>query len=323
MAVQNNPRITEQLEAWVKENKGHAVLGTTAQYIPALGKVDPGKLGICMIDEDGHYYCAGDTDKEFTLQSISKALTFLALSHHYGLEFVLERVDVEPTGEAFNSIVPFEIHRPNKPFNPFINAGAITISSLLPGQNAQKKFDYLKGFLEELLGHPIEIDKEVYDSEWATSHRNRALAYYLKEANFLELEVEEALDIYISQCSIKVSVKDLALLGLILAYDGYNPITKVKHFSEEIAQVTKVLMVTCGMYNSSGNFAAHVGIPAKSGVSGGIMAAVPPKLHSQTYEFRAGAGIGVYAPAIDVQGNSAAGTMMLRQISKEWDLSIF
>ncbi|MDE0584260.1 glutaminase A, partial [Planococcus sp. A6] len=242
---------------------------------------------------------------------------------HYGLDFVLERVDVEPTGEAFNSIVPFEIHRPNKPFNPFINAGAITISSLLPGRNGQKKFEFLKGFLEELLGHPIEIDKEVYDSEWATSHRNRALAYYLKEANFLELEVEEALDIYISQCAIKVSVKDLALLGLILAYDGYNPITKVKHFSEEIAQVTKVLMVTCGMYNSSGNFAAHVGIPAKSGVSGGIMAAVPPKLHSQTYEFRAGAGIGVYGPAIDVQGNSAAGTMMLRQISKEWDLSIF
>ncbi|MFC4713227.1 glutaminase A [Planococcus dechangensis] len=323
MAVQKNLRITEQLEAWVNDNKGHAVLGTTAQYIPALGKVDPGKLGICMIDEDGNYYCAGDTDVEFTLQSISKALTFVALSHHYGLEFVLERVDVEPTGEAFNSIVPFEIHRPNKPFNPFINAGAITISSLLPGQNAQKKFAYLKGFLEELLGHPLEIDKEVYDSEWATSHRNRALAYYLKEAKFLELEVEEALDIYISQCSIKVSVKDLALLGLILAYDGYNPITKVKHFSEEIAQVTKVLMVTCGMYNSSGNFAAHVGIPAKSGVSGGIMGAVPPKLHSQTYEFRAGAGIGVYGPAIDVQGNSAAGTMMLRQISKEWDLSIF
>lgn len=321
--MQNNSRITEQLEAWVKENKGHAVLGTTAQYIPALGKVDPGKLGICMIDEDGHYYCAGDTDTEFTLQSISKALTFVALSCHYGLDFVLERVDVEPTGEAFNSIVPFEIHRPNKPFNPFINAGAITISSLLPGRNGQKKFEFLKGFLEELLGHPIEIDKEVYDSEWATSHRNRALAYYLKEANFLELEVEEALDIYISQCAIKVSVKDLALLGLILAYDGYNPITKVKHFSEEIAQVTKVLMVTCGMYNSSGNFAAHVGIPAKSGVSGGIMAAVPPKLHSQTYEFRAGAGIGVYGPAIDVQGNSAAGTMMLRQISKEWDLSIF
>lgn len=140
--MQNNPRITEQLEAWVKENKGHAVLGTTAQYIPALGKVDPGKLGICMIDEDGHYYCAGDTDTEFTLQSISKALTFIALSCHYGLDFVLERVDVEPTGEAFNSIVPFEIHRPNKPFNPFINAGAITISSLLPGQNAQKSLSF-------------------------------------------------------------------------------------------------------------------------------------------------------------------------------------
>nr|WP_269148237.1 glutaminase [Planococcus antarcticus] len=321
--MQSTSRIQEQLEAWVEDNKGHAVLGTTAQYIPALGKEDPSQLGICMVDDDGNYYCAGDTDKEFTLQSISKALTFIALSCHYGLEFVLERVDVEPTGEAFNSIIPFEIHRPNKPFNPFINAGAITISALLPGQTGQKKYEFLLHFLEELVGHPLELDKEVYDSEWQSSHRNRALAYYLKEAKFLEIEVEEALDIYIRQCAIKVSTRDLALIGLIIAYDGFNPITKVKHFSEEIAQVAKVLMVTCGMYNSSGNFAAHVGIPAKSGVSGGIMAAVPPKLHSQTYEFRAGAGIGVYGPAIDVQGNSAAGTMMLRQISKEWDLSIF
>lgn len=321
--MQRNPHIQEQLEAWIEENRGHAILGTTAQYIPALGKVDPSRLGICMVDEDGHYYCAGDTDQEFTLQSISKALSFIAVCCHYGLEFALERVDVEPTGEAFNSIIPFEIHRPNKPFNPFINAGAITVSALLPGQTSQKKYEYLLEFLEGLVGHPLEMDREVYDSEWKSSHRNRALAYYLKEANFLEIEVEEALDIYIRQCAIKISTKDLALIGLIIAYDGFNPITKEKHFSDEIAQVAKVLMVTCGMYNSSGNFAAHVGIPAKSGVSGGILAAVPPKLHSQTYEFRAGAGIGVYGPAIDVQGNSAAGTMMLRQISKEWDLSIF
>ncbi|MTD30967.1 glutaminase [Planomicrobium sp. YIM 101495] len=321
--MQNNPHIQEQLEKWVEENRGHVVLGTTAQYIPALGNEDPAQLGICMIDEEGNYYAAGDTEKEFTLQSVSKALSFIAVCCHYGLDYVLERVDVEPTGEAFNSIIPFEIHRPNKPFNPFINAGAITVSALLPGQTPQKKFQFLLEFLEKLVGHPLEMDQEVYDSEWQTSHRNRALAYYLKEANFLDIEVEEALDIYISQCAIKINVKDLALIGLIIGYDGYNPITKERHFSDDIAQVVKVLMVTCGMYNSSGNFAAHVGIPAKSGVSGGILAAVPPKLHSQTYAFRAGAGIGVYGPAIDVQGNSAAGTMMLKQISKEWDLSIF
>lgn len=321
--MRDNPHIQEQLEKWVEENRGHVVLGTTAQYIPALGNEDPAQLGICMIDEEGNYYAAGDTEKEFTLQSVSKALSFIAVCCHYGLDYVLERVDVEPTGEAFNSIIPFEIHRPNKPFNPFINAGAITVSALLPGQTPQKKFQFLLEFLEKLVGHPLEMDQEVYDSEWQTSHRNRALAYYLKEANFLDIEVEEALDIYISQCAIKMNVKDLALIGLIIGYDGYNPITKERHFSDDIAQVVKVLMVTCGMYNSSGNFAAHVGIPAKSGVSGGILAAVPPKLHSQTYAFRAGAGIGVYGPAIDVQGNSAAGTMMLKQISKEWDLSIF
>lgn len=321
--MRDNPHIQEQLEKWVEENRGHVVLGTTAQYIPALGNEDPAQLGICIIDEEGKVYAAGDTEKAFTLQSVSKALSFIAVCCHYGLDYVLERVDVEPTGEAFNSIIPFEIHRPNKPFNPFINAGAITVSALLPGQTPQKKFQFLLGFLEKLVGHPLEMDQEVYDSEWQTSHRNRALAYYLKEANFLDIEVEEALDIYISQCAIKMTVKDLALIGLIIGYDGYNPITKERHFSDDIAQVVKVLMVTCGMYNSSGNFAAHVGIPAKSGVSGGILAAVPPKLHSQTYAFRAGAGIGVYGPAIDVQGNSAAGTMMLKQISKEWDLSIF
>lgn len=315
--------ITSKLTQWVEENRSHTILGETAKYIPALAKQDPNQLGICIMDHKGELYCAGDTDVQFTLQSISKILSFIAVCHHHGLEHVLDVVDVEPTGEAFNSIIPFEIHRPGKPFNPLINAGAIKVSAILPGETTSEKYEYLLSFLEQFIGKRLEIDEEVYESEWKTAHRNRALAYYLTESNQLELSVEEALEIYIRQCSISISLQDLAKIGLVIAYDGYDPIEEKQLFSKEIARIAKVLMVTCGMYNSSGKFAAYVGIPAKSGVSGGILASVPPKWHSDEEAFRKGCGIAVFSPAIDVSGNSAAGTMLLRHLSNEWDFSIF
>lgn len=318
-----NPIILEQLETWVEENRSHTILGATAKYIPALANQDPNQLGICIIDHEGEIYEAGDVDGEFTLQSVSKILSFIAACDHHGLDYVLERVNVEPTGEAYNSIIPFEIHRPNKPFNPLINAGAITVSAILPGETVAEKYENLLAFLEKFIGKRLSMDVEVYQSEWKTAHRNRALAYYLAESNQLELEVEEALEIYIRQCSICITLQDLAKIGIIIAFDGFDPILQKQIFSKEVARVAKVLMVTCGMYNSSGEFAAHVGIPAKSGVSGGILAAVPPKWHSDELAFRRGCGIAVFSPAIDSVGNSTAGTMLLKQISKEWDFSIF
>ncbi|MCH1626883.1 glutaminase [Fredinandcohnia quinoae] len=318
-----NPKILEQLESWIEDNRSHTILGATAKYIPALANQDPNQLGICIMDHEGELYEVGDVNVEFTLQSVSKILSFIAACDHHGLDYVLDKVNVEPTGEAFNSIIPFEIHRPNKPFNPLINAGAITVSAILPGENIPAKYDNLLAFLEKFIGKRLYMDVEVYESEWKTAHRNRALAYYLAESNQLELEVEEALEIYIRQCSISISLQDLAKIGLVIAYDGFDPISKKQIFSKEIARVAKVLMVTCGMYNSSGDFAAHVGIPAKSGVSGGILAAVPPKWHSDEQAFRKGCGIAVFSPAIDSNGNSTAGTMLLKQLSREWDLSIF
>lgn len=317
-----NKIVMSQLEKWVEENRSHIILGETAQYIPALAKQDPNQLGICIMDHKGETYQAGDTNCRFTLQSISKILSFIAVCHHLGLEHVLELVDVEPTGESFNSIIPFEIHRPGKPFNPLINAGAIKISSILPGDSIDEKLEKFQLFLEQFIGKKLVLDDEVYHSEWKTAHRNRALAYYLKESNQLELDVEQALDIYIRQCSLCVNLEDLAKIGLIIAYDGFDPVAKKQIFSKEIARIAKVLMVTCGMYNSSGKFAAYVGVPAKSGVSGGILASVPPKWHCEK-TFRKGCGISVYSPAIDISGNSTAGTMLLKQISKEWDFSIF
>ncbi|MGN1400729.1 MAG: glutaminase [Bacillus sp. (in: firmicutes)] len=318
-----NQIILSQLQQWVDENRSHTVLGEPAQYIPALAKQDPNQLGICIMDHQGETYLAGDTDVTFTLQSISKILAFMALCHHDGIDKVLEHVDVEPTGEAFNSIIPFEIHRPGKPFNPLINAGAIKVSAMLPGETPADKYDYLLNFLEVLVEKRLTMDEEVYESEWKTAHRNRALAYYLKESNQLDIEVEEALDIYLRQCSICITLEDLAKIGLIIAYDGYDPVRKKQIFSEEVARITKVLMVTCGMYNSSGKFAAYVGVPAKSGVSGGILASVPPKWHSASDSFRNGCGIAVFSPSIDISGNSTAGTMLLKHISKKWDFSIF
>lgn len=318
-----NKIIVSQLEQWVEENRSHIILGETAKYIPALAEQDPNQLGICIMDHLGDVYFAGDTANTFTLQSISKILTFIAVCHHHGIEHVLDIVDVEPTGESFNSIIPFEIHRPGKPFNPLINAGAIKVSSILPGETTQDKYNYLVNFLEQFIDNKLEMDEEVYQSEWKTAHRNRALAYYLKESNQLELEVEDALDIYIRQCSISISLENLAKIGLIISYDGFDPVNKKQIFSSEVARIAKVLMVTCGMYNSSGKFAAYVGIPAKSGVSGGILAAVPPKWHSAEENFRNGCGIAVFSPAIDSSGNSAAGTMLLKHIAKEWDFSIF
>ncbi|KIL53162.1 glutaminase [Jeotgalibacillus campisalis] len=315
--------VYEQLQLWVEENRSHTMLGATAQYIPALAEQEPNQLGICIMDYDGDTYLAGETDVNFTLQSVSKIISFVALCHFKGMDFVLDKVDVEPTGEAFNSIIPFEIHRPGKPFNPLINAGAITVASMLPGDTPDEKFERFILFVEGMIGRRLELNEEVYQSEWKTAHRNRALAYYLKESNLLELDVEEALEIYIRLCSISIGLKDLSKIGLVIAHDGYDPVEKQQIFSSDVARIAKVLMVTCGMYNSSGKFAAHVGLPAKSGVSGGILASVPPKWHSEEKAFRKGCGIAVFGPAIDAHGNSAAGTMLLRQLSAEWDLSIF
>ncbi|KIL49232.1 glutaminase [Jeotgalibacillus soli] len=195
-------------------------------------------------------------------------------------------------------------------------------SHTMLGETVEQKYEGFLSFIETLIGHRLEMDHKVFQSELETSHRNRALAYYLKDSMLLELEVEEALDIYIRQCSICIGLKDLAKIGLVIAHDGADPITKKLIFAKDIARIAKVLMVTCGMYNSSGKFAAHVGIPAKSGVSGAILAAVPPKWHLEE-AFRNGCGIAVFAPAIDPHGNSTAGTMLLRRISAEWNFSIF
>ncbi|RBW67248.1 glutaminase, partial [Bacillus taeanensis] len=270
-------QMIDSLDKWVKHYRLFTAKGQCANYIPALGKADPSKLGICIAGQDGNVVKSGDWEATFTLQSISKVISFIAACLDCGISYVLERVDMEPTGDAFNSIIRLEMHKPGKPFNPMINAGAITVASLLQGESPQIKLESLYTLLEKMLGKRPPINEEVFQSEWQTAHRNRALAYYLKGTGFIESEVDIALEVYLKQCSIEVNTEDIALIGLILANNGYHPIRKEQIIPKQVARLTKSLMLTCGMYNASGKFAAFVGMPAKSGVSGGIMTLVPPR----------------------------------------------
>lgn len=318
----NNHNINQLAAEWVEQFRSFAKEGQCASYIPALAEKDPNQLAISIIGTNNDEMKAGETTELFTLQSVSKVVTFILACMERGLPYVLERVDVEPTGDTFNSIIRLESHQPGKPFNPMINAGAITVSSMLDGNSPQEKVSKILCFLEQMVGKKLKVNEEVYQSESQTANRNRSLAYYLMDSGFLDCPVEEALEVYLKQCAIEVNVSDLAMIGLVIANDGYHPLTKTQLFPKQVAKLAKALMVTCGMYNASGKFAAFIGLPAKSGVSGAILAAVPSHAGLDS-PFPAGCGIGIYGPAIDDIGNSVAGVNLLKHIATEWNMNIF
>ncbi|BAC12826.1 glutaminase [Oceanobacillus iheyensis] len=315
--------LQDYVDNWVNFYQKQTDEGKVASYIPRLEHADPNALGISIIGKNGTVIRSGDTDLEFSIQSISKVLSFIVACMERGLSYVLQRVDVEPTGESFNSIMHLEINQPKKPFNPLVNSGAITVSSLLNGRTSDQKLEPLYQLLEKILGHRPEIDVEVYVSERDTSMRNRAIGYYLLEEGYLESDLSITLETYFKHCSLNVTVDDLAMIGLVLSNDGVHPNTDEPLIPKQIARVAKSLMLTCGMYDASGKFASYVGIPAKSGVSGGILAVVPPRVRDQNLPFLEGCGIGVFGPALDKQGNSIAGIKLLRHIANQWDLSLF
>lgn len=320
---QKNDQNAKLIDEWITHFRPFTSQGKNASYIPALEKANSLHLGISIIEPNGTVIRSGDWEVTFTLQSISKVISFIVACMHHGTPYVLERVDLEPTGDPFDSIIRLEIHKHGKPFNPMINAGAITVSSILPGKTPKAKLQSVLTLMEKMVGKPFTYNEEVFRSESETANRNRALAYYLKETGYLEMDVEEALEVYLKQCSIEVNTEDIALMGLVLANDGYHPIRKEQILPKEIARLAKSLMLTCGVYNNSGRFAAFIGIPAKTGVSGGIMAAVPPRVRQEESPLLQGCGIGIYGPAIDEYGSSVAGVLLLEKIANTWDLSIF
>ncbi|MGG7058396.1 glutaminase A [Clostridium nigeriense] len=301
------------LNTLVEKNREYGKEGKLASYIPALLEANPNDLGIYLVDSRGKEYYSGEYDKKFTMQSISKIVTLILAIRDNGRYNVFKKVDVEPTGMGFNSIVNLEASDTGKPYNPMINAGAIVTTSLIDGKDVEERFEKILDFMKAVTNNDkITVNESVYLSEKETGNRNRALAYFMKSTGALEGDVEEILDLYFKQCSIELTARDLARFGAVLANDGVIPWTNEKIIPKEVCRIVKTIMVTCGMYDASGEFAVNVGIPAKSGVGGGIIATVPRKY-----------GIGIYGPALDDRGNSIAGINLIKDLSQELDLSIF
>ncbi|MBE7021342.1 MAG: glutaminase A [Ruminococcaceae bacterium] len=287
--------------------------GKVATYIPELAKADPNEFGICTISLDYGISGVGDYKKSFTMQSIVKAIILLRALEDKGEAGVRKLVGVEATGKPFDAFNYSDQDLKSEHINPMINAGAIALCTLIDGENYRDKFQRLLDLTRKISGNPdLDIDEAVYKSEKATGNKNRALTYMLKAYGIINEDAEEVLDCYFRACSIKVTSVDLARIGLVLANGGNDPITGERIFDKKHAKYINAVLMTCGMYDGSGEFAITVGVPAKSGVGGGIMAVVPNRM-----------GIGIYSPALDKKGNSCAGIKALELLSKELELSIF
>lgn len=290
---------------YLKNNEGEI-----ATYIPELGKANPAHFGISLATKDGRIFETGDSDQLFTIQSISKPFTYGMALEAFGQEKVSKHVGVEPSGDAFNSI---ELESgTNRPFNPMVNAGAITVSSLLYQYYGDEALEIMLKRFSDAAGRELSVDEAVYESEARTGHRNRAIAHLLLNFGMVDENIEPALDLYFKQCSILVNCKDLAVMSATLSNLGKNPVTSKEVY--EISSVRNMLsiMLTCGMYDYSGQWAYNVGIPAKSGVSGGVTAVVNRQL-----------GLASYSPKLDSRGNSCRGIEACISLTNELGLHAF
>ncbi|WP_411344051.1 glutaminase A [Paenibacillus sp. WLX1005] len=313
MSMEQMDKMKKKLPDWLETSRLRTGQGDVASYIPELAKASRDALGIYIADSQGESISAGDCGLKFTMQSISKVFTLILALIDHGEEAVFYNVGKEPTGDDFNSMIKLELVEPGIPFNPLINAGAITVSSLIAGDSPEEKSKRILEFFRKLSGNDtLDYNMDVYSSELETGDLNRSLAYFLKQNGVLKDPVEDVLSVYFRHCSIEVTCADLSRMALVLAFDGVDPHTGEKLIPRRYVQIAKTFMVTCGMYNASGEFAIEVGLPAKSGVSGGILTLVPGQY-----------GIGLVGPSLNHRGNSIAGVHLLERLSKEFDWSLF
>jgi glutaminase len=284
--------------------------GALANYIPELAAVDPERFGIAIATVGGKLHTVGDANQPFTIQSVSKAFVYCLALELIGRDAVLERVGVEPSGDAFNAIV-FDPYS-NRPFNPMVNAGAITVAGIVHDVAGSGAFDLMLDRLSAAAGRRLSIDEAVYRSESETGHRNRAIGHLLRNVGALNGNVDEVLDLYFRQCSILVTATDLARMGATLAHVGENSTNGKQVFELMAVRSTLAVMFTCGMYDYSGNWAYDVGVPAKSGVGGGICGVVNRQL-----------GIGTFSPRLDPKGNSVRGVATFKELVDELGLHVF
>jgi glutaminase len=284
--------------------------GQVATYIPELGKANPDDFGICLVAADGRIFETGDCDTPFTIQSVSKPFTFGMAVEELGHEKVFQHVGVEPSGDAFNSIALQ--NDTNRPYNPMINTGAITVTALLHAHHGQNSLDHILKRFSAAAGRPLTIDEDVYLSESRSGHRNRAIAHLLLNFGMVHGAAEAALEVYFKQCSILVTCRDLAVMAATLSNMGRNPLTGDQAFDVRCVKDMLSIMFTCGMYEYSGQWAYQVGVPAKSGVSGGVIAVVNRQL-----------GIATYSPRVDEHGNSYRGIQVCVELAGRLGLHAF
>ena len=280
--------------------------GAVADYIPELKKADPSHFGVSLATIDGHVYEVGDSDVAFTIQSISKAFVFALALELLGAEKVEAVIGVEPSGDAFNSI---RLRPDNRPFNPMVNSGAIACSGLIHQAKGADAFEYIRAALGSFAGRELDVDEQVFVSERDTGDRNRAIAYLLRNYAVVEGDVAAVLDVYFRQCSVLVTARDLAIMAATLANNGINPVTGAQVMKPYTVARTLSIMTSSGMYDYAGEWVYRVGMPAKSGVGGGIVAALPAQL-----------GLGTFSPPLDAHGNSVRGLKICEALSTHFGL---
>jgi len=300
-----NARVRRALDTVLAEARPR-VEGAVADYIPQLALADPDGLGIALVGVKGRTYEAGDSRREFTIQSVSKPFVYALALEARGVADLSTHVGVEPSGEAFNE-ASFDGGRP---MNPMINAGAIVVASLIDGVTAQQKAQTILDGLGAFAGRTLAVDDAVFRSELATGDRNRELAGLAH--GVLGSSEDVATEAYFWQCAASVTAFDIAVMAATLANFGVNPLTGRQVVSPPIARWVMSAMASCGMYDGSGEWLARVGLPAKSGVAGGIVAVDPGRF-----------GIGTFSPRLDARGNSIRGLVMLESLSREYGLHLF
>lgn len=314
-SIQSNADDRAERRAWFERavSELHAELaplrdGAPADYIPQLARVEPDRFAISTCTVDGAHIDAGDVEHRFTIQSISKLLMYgLALESH-GREKVLRHVGVAPTGDPFNSIDLDEDRAPN----PMVNAGAIAITDLVDGSDLGSRVEQVRGLFARYLGRTPDIDRDVWQSERATGDRNRAIAYLMASRGIVRHRVEETLDLYFGQCSVLVTARDLAVIGATLANHGVHPFTGQRVVTSDVARDMLTVALTCGMYDYAGEWAFTVGVPAKSGVGGGIVGMLP-----------GAGGLAVFSPRLDAHGHSVRGIRVFEALSERFALHLF
>ncbi|RAI59211.1 glutaminase A [Roseicella frigidaeris] len=295
--------------AW--ERYGPVTEGKVADYIPMLAEASPDWFGLCVAGVDGVVQTAGDADRPFSIQSISKPFVFALVCQALGGGRARESVGVNATGLAFNSVMAIELN-PGRTMNPMVNAGAIATTSLVPGRDPAAKWRFLLDGMSAFAGRRLTMDEAVYASEAATNQRNQGIARLLHSYGRMYCDPDEATDLYTRQCAISVTARDLAVMGATLADGGVNPLTRERVLDADRCKRVLAVMATAGLYEQSGDWLYEVGLPGKSGVSGGLVTIAPGK-----------GGLGTFSPPLDEAGNSVRGQLATRFLSERLGLNLF